>query len=259
MLMGRSARDEQAAERSFREAVAKGHGDTDHERIMEIVSQHHCLPVMMERARSFRASTNPAEWIMDVGCGTGYYWKRTHGASLLLLDFAMGNLRTARTLLGESEKILFVQADASALPIKQAAVSGVWSVQVTQHFPDSTMASFRQEVKRVLKEQFKLEVYNLYPAWLYRSIYGLFGKKLHIRGEHDGMVLNRFNRDELTALWAEVAGTRKLEVGYSELFFHPDFHFRPRNRAIARLERLCCALPWLACLIARQAHVRVAS
>ena len=68
---------EQAVELKFRERVAKRFDGKNSEEIIKIVSQHHCLPIMSKMAKDFRKKINPDQWILDIGCGTGYYWRNT--------------------------------------------------------------------------------------------------------------------------------------------------------------------------------------
>ncbi len=248
---------EQADELKLREKVAREHGDAKSEEILKIISQHHCLPVMSNKARDFRGKFSSSRWILDVGCGTGWYWRSTTGGKLILIDFALGNLKAAESLLKEQNQILFIQADAAKLPIKTQSISGIWSVQVTQHFPDSVMKSFLNEVNRVLRDRFLVEIYNLNPAMLLMMIYRLFGKKFHTKGKLGDMILNRLNADELAVLWKDFEANTKLEIGYSELFFHPNFNLKPRFGYITVIEGILTRVPWIARPFARQIHVRI--
>lgn len=261
VLLATDVSKDQVDEQRLREEIARKHGYIKIEEILKIVSYHHCLSVMSKRAKEFRAKFNPSSWILDVGCGTGYYWCNTGdtAGNLILMDFALGNLKAAKSLLKEQNHIIFMQADAANLPIRTHRLSGIWSVQVTQHFPDLVMKNFLSEVKRILKNSFLIEIYNLNPALLHKIIYKLFYKKLHIKGKSGSMVLNRLNADELINLWKGIAGDAKHKVGYSELFFHPDFHLRPRNRYLYIIENILRKVPWIARGFARQIHIRSSS
>ncbi len=257
MLMRIDRLKEQAVELKFRETVAKRLDGKNSEEILKVASQHHCLSIMSKKAKDFRKKINPDQWILDIGCGTGYYWRNTTGGKLILMDFAFGNLRVAKNFLKGQNHILLIQADAANLPIKSELISGIWSVQVTQHFPDSVVNPFLGEIKRVLKEKFLVEIYNLNPALLIKVIYRFFGKKLHIKGQWRDMVLNRLDAEELSTIWNHVAKAAKLEIGYSELFFHPDLHLCLRSRIFTFIEDILIKTPWIARTFARQIHVRI--
>lgn len=256
LILLSTVQGEPVDELRLRDEVAAKHGSTQEEEILKVVSQHHCLSVMSKRAKDFRAKFNPSQWILDVGCGTGWYWRNTGGA-LILIDFALGNLMAAKTLLEGQNNVLLVQANASHLPIKPNLLSGMWSVQVTQHFPDVVFEQFLSELKRVLKNKFLIEIYNLNPARLHRVIYRVFGKKLHIKDKLGDMVLNQLNAYELVNLWKDIAKNAKVEIGYSELFFHPNFHLRPKNKFIALIESLITKVTWMTSTIARQIHIKI--
>jgi len=243
----------------MRERVADAYHGAAPEEIMKIVSLHHSTSVMSRRAKAFRSKISQPEWILDVGSGTSYYWAGTFGGKLILIDFVFGNLKTAQLLLEGQGDILFVQADASRLPVKDASLSGIWSVQVTQHFPDTVMAPFLDEVKRVLKQRFLVEVYNLNPAPLHRAIYRLLGKKLHVKGWQGEMLLNRLNGEELATLWQKVLPTGGVTIGYSELFFHPDLRMRPGGRLTTLMEALLPRLPLVVQSFARQIQITLSS
>lgn len=64
----------------------------------------------------------------------------------------------------------------------------------------------------------------------------------------------------LIYLWKDIAKNAKVEVGYSELFFHPNFHIQPKNKFIAfsdSIESLITKATWITSTIARQIHIRI--
>ena len=246
---------EQAEERKLREECAWQHGCKDSEEIMKVVSLHHCIAVMSRKAKEYRAKFSPSHWVLDVGCGTGYYWRNSCGAKLIMMDFAFGNLKATQTLLKEQGSIFFVQADAANPPFKSNSLSGIWSVQVTQHFPCSVMASFLKNAKRVLRMSFLMEIYNLNPALLVKTLYILLGKRMRLKGKIGNMTLNRLNAVELLEIWRGVSVNAKFKIGYSELFFHPDLHFKPQGRYIEFLEIFFNRIPGLSHLFSRQIQI----
>ncbi|VVB88599.1 Methyltransferase domain protein [uncultured archaeon] len=257
VLMAANVPTEQADELKLREELASKYKNYQPEEKLKILSQYHCLPVMLIRAKDFRTKFDSIHWLLDVGCGFGWYWRNTKGDKLILMDFALENLKSAQSFLKDEKQAILIQADAANLPIKTQSVSGIWSVQVTQHFPDSVMKSFLSEVNRVLKDRFLIEIYNLNPAKIHMIIYRLFGKNFHTKGKLGDMLLNRLSADELTVLWKDVKTNAKLEIGYSEMFFHPDFNLKPRFGSITIIENILTKVPWIAHTFARQIHVEI--
>lgn len=94
---------------------------------------------------------------------------------------------------------------------------------------------------------------------LYRIIYKAFGKKLHIKGKRGDIILNRLTAYELTTLWKDIAKNAKFEIGYSELFFHPELHLKPGNWYPVVLECILRRIPWISRIIARQVHIKISS
>lgn len=257
--MTNTALKEQSAEKELREECAKEHGYTDPDKILKAVSCHHCIPVMSKKAKDYRMKFDRSDWILDVGSGTGYYWRNTGGGNLILMDFAFTNLKAAKTLLSGQNNIFFVQADAANLPFKSEALSGIWSVQVTQHFPDSVMCSFFLEAKRVVKKRCLIEIYNLNPALFHRILYKVLGKKFHLKGRIANITLNRLNENDLVAIWRGIFDTAKLEFGYSELFFHPDLHFKPNGKCIEFVENIFRRVPCINRFISRQVQIKISN
>ena len=218
------------------------------------------MPVMIAKADEYRKRFTNDQWVVDVGCGSGYYWKNSKpGAKLILIDFAMSNLKAARIILKDTEDILFVQADASCMPLKENSISGIWSVQVTQHFPDIVMKKFLDELKRILKKNYFIEVYNLNPDMMHRFVYGLFGKKFHIKGQYGDMLQNKLNSKELLVLWDKFLGESEYKIMFSELFFHPNFKIFPQSKIIPILERILDIFPLFTKLFARQISINIKS
>lgn len=250
----------QERERRFRDALAAEQAAQDGQAVLEVVGRHHCVPVMRRHAARFRARFTPDTWVLDVGIGYGWHWTRPgEGARILGIDFSLGNLTLARRLLGEDrEDVVLVCADAEALPLRDHTMTGLWSVQAFQHFPQEVLRAVLHELERVLKAACVIEVYNLHPAALHRTLSRLLGKRLHGRGPLGEMELNRLAVREWVEVWRTFRGGRsQIHAGYSELFFHPDLRLRPR-RYPTRLEAaLAGYAPALASLIARQAQLRI--
>lgn len=215
---------------------------------------------MSKKAEDFRLKFDSADWILDIGCGSGYYWLNSRaGGRLILIDFAYGNLKAAQHLLEEQKGIIFVQADAAHLPLKLRSISGAWSIQVTNLFVDSVFDLFLSELKRVLKNKYLIDVYNLNPALFHRILHRIIGKKMHIKGEWNGMWLNLYDRNELLRKWQNLSTSAKISFGYSELFFHPYLHLRFQGRYIVLMEDFFAKAPQFARLFARQIDIKFSS
>lgn len=249
----------QEKERTFREEIARSKRGLGPEDILKDIYRNHCIPVMLNRAKTFLAHFKAHQWLLDVGCGTGYYWQGTAVGEIVLLDFAFENLLVAKTLLRGQNNVVFVQADAAHLPMKTSTISGIWSVQVTQHFPKPVLEKFIREVKRVLgQNSFHMEMYNLNPALFHRIIYRLYGKtfKKHIYSEQ--MEMHRLGDNELCSLWREYMDNINTEIGFSELFFHPDLRLRvPLRLYPLAFERFLAKCKALVSLFARQIHISI--
>tara|TARA_B100000315_G_C14590669_1_gene595557 strand:+ start:263 stop:1186 length:924 start_codon:yes stop_codon:yes gene_type:complete len=248
---------EQAEEQKAREEAAKKHGFMDSDKILKSVSLHHSLQIMNKKAKECRASFDATEWVLDVGCGTGCYWQSTKGGNIILLDFTFENLRAAKLLLKDENHVLFIQANAGRLPIKTKSVSGIWSVQVTQHFSVSIMKLFLKETKRILKDNFLIEIYNLNSPWFHKVIYKLLGKKYHIKGKNGEITLNRMNGRELSSLWSTVFNKASFEIGYSEFLFHPDLRFKLKGEYTSFFDRVLSKLSGTGKIFARQIHIKI--
>ena len=249
----------QQEERKFRDELAKEWYHWDKDNLSKVVAKHHCLPVMKDRADRFRSQLSEHDWILDVGIGFGWHWAGNKiGGKIIGIDFCYGNLKIAQKMLSVEDRVCLVCADATHLPVKNNSISGCWSVQTFQHFPENVLKLAKGELQRVLKRQFLMEVYDLNPALLLRIIYRLFGHQLHISGKTGSMELYRRSAAELRKLWQFLVNeTVKVDIGYSELFFHPDLRVKPNPYPMA-IERLVAKFPGFASLFARQIYVKAA-
>jgi SAM-dependent methyltransferase len=99
-------------------------------------------------AYQFAATRSVGRRVLDAGCGEGY------GAALLTgtassvtgIDLVADVIAHARTAYPHVE---FVQADLCALPLADATVDTVVSLQVIEHLPD--VGGYLDEVARVLR------------------------------------------------------------------------------------------------------------
>jgi hypothetical protein len=236
------------------------HRNRSETEIMQEVSRHHCRAIMSRQAAEFRARFSEDEWVIDIGGGTGWYWRGTRGAKILLADFSRESLQVASTLLRREDRVLPLHCDASALPLRAGTMSGVWSVQVFQHLPPAILAAVLAELRRTLQPDFGAKIFNLNPAWLLRAAYRLAGRKYHRTGDLHGVLLDCLDRDEWRhrlAPWLSAVAAPRVSAGFSELFFHPPLRLTPEPYPVT-LERVITAWNGLAELFARQVHIEVA-
>ncbi len=173
------------------------------------------------------------------------------------IDLSLGNLQLARRLLGATDRVALVCADAAALPLRRASVAGIWSVQTFQHMPDAVFERAKTELDRTLRDDFQMEISNLNPGLLQRVLYRLAGRRLHRRGRVGEMELTRRTGREWIRAWSDLRpGRSVVSSGYSELFFHPELRLRP-HRYPLWAERILARIPAVARLIARQVDVRI--
>ena len=249
----------QEDERRFRDKAAQEQLSQKGQNLRAVAGRHHCIPVMEKHARSFLNRFSKQDWILDIGTGYAWPWAETAGGPLILgIDLSLGNLLLAKQLLEESAPVLLLCADASRLPLRDGVISGVWSAQAFQHFPEPVFRNMQGELDRVLKPQFLLESHHLHPALLYRLLCKLRGRPLHLRGRCGPFETNRLSLSEWQARWAGFReGRSEISCGYSELFFHPEMGLRPRPYPVELERWLASHAPALAGVIARQGILHV--
>ncbi len=252
-------RPAQASEIRFREAQAMTQQHATRDALLRRAAQHHCLPVMAQQASAFYRRWAADQWILDVGIGYGWHWlSQTSGARILGVDLSLGNLRLAQQVLGSHPRVVLVCADAAALPIRDATITGLWSVQTLQHLPETVFAKFQEECDRVLQSRCLIELHNLNPALGLRAVYRLFGKRFHRRGSTGIMELNRLSARAWTQRWRSFRGGRcEIVAGYSELWFHPDLRLAPHPYPLQLESFVANRWPWLASRCARQVLIRI--
>ena len=139
--------------------------------------------------------------MLEGGCGTGrmtpLFADNTRG--LLAMDFSAESIRVARGKLtpAQREKVLFVQADLSRLPLRTAGFDRVGSFGVYEHIPtEDARRRAMSEMARVLKARedggrFAFSAYRWGPPQSWMS---------DKEGHHDGGIyFYRFTADEARA------------------------------------------------------------
>lgn len=252
----------QDQEKLFRDTIAADHINRSRDDLIGLVGEHHCIPVMRSYAENFRSRLSPESWMIDVGIGYGWHWSDMVDKKVRIvgIDMSLGNLLIAKSILAEGSNVLLICADASELPIRDRSISGLWSVQTIQHFPDAVFQRFQRELNRIMSKSFIMEIFNLQPAVLHRLIYRLLGKHLHCHGHTGRWELNRLSRVEWINKWrAFRPGQANMNFRYSELFFHPDLHVRPDRYPVKLEQFISMNLYCLASLFARQGQMCIES
>ncbi len=109
--------------------------------------------------RSMLKGVDPSNNLfIDIGCGYGRLFNEySKFQRVVLIDYSMKNLRNARDRIsrflsddpGKLSDILFISADAAALPIRNDSVDTILTVRVMHHL--ERPEKYFDEVKRVLK------------------------------------------------------------------------------------------------------------
>ena len=92
--------------------------------------------------------------VLELGCGTGILWRATvevpHRWRLILTDMSAGMLTETRGSLARlGRSFTYMQADAQAIPFRDASFDAVIANHMLYHVPDIPRAL--QEIRRVLK------------------------------------------------------------------------------------------------------------
>jgi SAM-dependent methyltransferase len=93
-------------------------------------------------------------FVLDAGCGTGYYAAgiRDAGYRVLGVDYAGGMINKARAKFGNLDSLRFEKADLSrALPYPDSTFDHIVSVSVLQSVPDPVFTL--REFRRILKPE----------------------------------------------------------------------------------------------------------
>jgi ubiquinone/menaquinone biosynthesis C-methylase UbiE len=157
--------------------------------------------------------------MLEGGCGTGRmttaFAARVRG--LLCVDFSFESLRVARKKLPPDlrDKVLFVQADLSQLPLRPAAFDRVGSFGVYEHIPTpSARERALAEMARVVKPRtqggrFALSAYRWGPPQSWMS---------EREGHHDGGIY--FIRYTMAELKEQVASFFEVRQSTEALLYY---------------------------------------
>lgn len=252
----KAEQQEQERERIFRDSLRYDSFLTDEKDVIKEVAKHHSISVMRQRAESFISKFSASEWVADIGTGFSWHWKNNNpnGCFIFGVDFSIVNLRVAQRFLRDKDNVLLICADAASLPVKDNSISGIWSVQVFQHFPEAIFKRAKQEVQRILKDKFIVEIINLNPSLFLKVISRLRGRKFNSCKDMGDMELNRLSAKELKKAWGDFKQANSIKFSYSELFFQSPYC---RWQYPVVMESLISLFPQIAKYIARQIHLEL--
>ena len=108
--------------------------------------------------------------LLEVGCGQGFLLekalrqlepRRAVGVDLseVMLEIAWERLQQP----GKTEAIQVAQAEASALPFRDACFDGLLSMSLIEHLDETALMKFMAEAKRVLRPGGRLFVWSFSP------------------------------------------------------------------------------------------------
>ena len=111
--------------------------------------------MMVRRFREVlkRADLQPGQRVLDLGCGWAYgtYWARSLGCTVAGIDLGLDQLCWARGGLPEGGGLGLAQANAKALPFRDATFDRAFSVEMMEHVFRPDRATVLAEIARVLK------------------------------------------------------------------------------------------------------------
>lgn len=141
----------------------------------------------------------PADRLVEVGCGTGRITLPIahRGCEVVALDHSLESLRILRAKLDRlpGHRVLLVQGDATALPIRSGWATRALSSQVIEHLPTERLRGrLVEEMARILEADGRLALSG-YRDW------PLLRRFLPREGHHSGTIyFHRFAPDELRGL-----------------------------------------------------------
>jgi ubiquinone/menaquinone biosynthesis C-methylase UbiE len=193
------------------EATAKGDerrqrdreaGSYDANRWLRVLSAAE-LPATLRQLRVTRHDR-----LLEVGCGTGRFTTRLAGRArtVLAVDHSFESLRLARRKTGAS--VVYVQADASYLPVRSGWANCILSAQMLEHLPtEGARRRAVAEMARALSPEGRLVLSAYWHPPLLR-------RWLPKEGRHSGEIyFYRFSRGELSELLREHLRLRSVHGG----------------------------------------------
>jgi len=245
---------EQNEEMTLRKKVACD----DNSDYLDIISDHHSIPVMDREVKLFLKKIPEHGIIIDVGGCWGWHWRGIEDirpdVSIFIVDFIRENLVHAAKVLARqlNKNVFLIHGDATSLIFEDNVFDGYWSVQTLQHIPSFIKAV--KEARRVLKYGGVFASYSLNKSLLMKTLYRILGKSYHIKGVvPDMFYLARASTEQAIAI-AEIFSNKVIKR-YSEVLFQPEIkiNFPGKERSIiGRIDSMLSANNNIFSLLARQ-------
>ena len=177
------------------------------------------------RAVSKLLDINHQHIILDVGCGYGLFscWLASQGAQVLGLDIAKGKVEFAKSTarnLDIEDKVSYVIASATCLPIKEKSFNASLCLDVIEHIPNDVDAL--SEISRVLKPKgFLILTTPCLIEKYHSSAHNRFGSAWgHVRDGYSFKALNKICKEtclEILRLqyWLKFFATKVSDFYYN--------------------------------------------
>lgn len=124
--------------------------------------------MMVRRFREVLAAADlrPGHAVLDLGCGWAYgtHWARALGATVTGVDLGLDQLAWARAALPDAGALRLVQANARALPYRDASFDRVVSVEMMEHVFRPDRDAVFAEIARVVRPGGRVAISTPNPA-----------------------------------------------------------------------------------------------
>lgn len=195
----------------------------DLEELHEQSSREHFLDVWTRRAMLGQLEGLPERPVLaDVGCSSGYLLEDLRAsypsATLIGIDLIASGLRKAHALVPQAR---LLQADACALPLRDASIDAALSANLLEHVADDVRAL--SELRRVLRPGSRAVV--VVPS----------GPRLYDYYDHFLGHERRYGRGELAGKARSVGLEVLLDTHLGALLYPPFWLVKKRNRRLAPL------------------------
>jgi SAM-dependent methyltransferase len=218
-------REDRAGEEAFLRYVEREsvNWSEDLEDLHEESSREHFLDVWTRRAMLGQLQGLPRLPVLaDIGCSTGYLLedlRAAHpGATLIGVDLIASGLRKAHALVPQAR---LLQADACALPLRDASVDAALSANLLEHVADDVRAL--SELHRVLRPGARAVVVVPSGPRLYDYYDRFLGHE------------RRYGRGELAGKARGVGLEVLLDTHLGALLYPPFWLVKKRNRRLGSL------------------------
>lgn len=116
-----------------------------------------------KRVKFVRDNFTKKNVFLDLGCGTGYFIKNLNYPIRIGIDISIGMLNIAREKT-KGENILFINADAKRMPLKDESIDLVVSIVMFHHLGSLGVADkVVGEISRVLKKSGSVLIWDHNP------------------------------------------------------------------------------------------------